>query len=101
MQQQALECSASANTNKERPDQVPVAPYSHHAAKPQPATDRKRRGQPHHAADDPDTQLIGLNLPQEHSSGLNDVFVNPPALTPALALLKMTVRANQEGRTIA
>jgi hypothetical protein len=76
---------------------VPVAPYSHHAAKPQPAADRKRRGQPHHAADDPDTQLVGLNLPQEHPSGLNDVFVNPQALPPALSRCqRQTVRSSKE-----
>ncbi len=65
---------------------MPVAPHSHHAAKPQPAANRKRRCQPHHAADDANAQFIGLNLPQEHPSGLNDVFVNPPALPPTLAL---------------
>ena len=84
--QQALECSTSTHTNKEGADQVSVALYSHHAAKPQPTTNRDRRCQPHHAANDANAQLIGLNLPKEHPSGLNDVFVNPQALPPALAL---------------
>src|SRR3712207_6564067 len=87
VEQQALGCSTSAHTKKERPDQMPVAPHLHHAAKPQPATNRKRQCQPHHAADDANAaQLIGLTLPQEPSPGLNDLFVNPPALPPALAL---------------
>ena len=78
--QQALKCSTSTHTSKERPDQVSVALYSHHAAEPQPATNRDRRGQPHHATDDPYPQLIGLNLRQRHSSGLDDVLVKAPAL---------------------
>ena len=92
----SLECSTSAHTKKEPPYQVPVAPHLHHAAEPQPATNRKRRCQPHHhAADDANAQLIGLNLPQEHPSGPNGVFVNPPASPPAHHLPAMTVRSSR------
>jgi hypothetical protein len=45
-------------------------------------------------------QLIRLKLPQEeHSSGLNDVFVNPPALPPALSRCQReTIRSSKERR---
>ena len=39
-----------------------------------------------HRRDDADTQLIGLNVGQEHSTGLDEMFVDALTLPPALAL---------------
>ena len=41
---------------------------------------------PHYAADDPHPQLVGLDLRQGHPSGLDDVFVEAPALPSAFVL---------------
>src|SRR3712207_9517964 len=62
-EQKALKrCSAGAYPLKELANQGAVALYLHHPAKPKPATNRKRRGQPQHTADDTNTQLVGLHL---------------------------------------
>ena len=57
------------------PNQAAVAPYLYHPTEPQSASNRKRRGQPHHAADDTNTQLVGLNLGQKHPSSLHEMLV--------------------------
>src|SRR5215207_5899051 len=58
--QQALERPTSTYAFEEPPDQGTVAPQLHYSAQPKAATNRDRRGQPHYAADDADTQLISL-----------------------------------------
>jgi nitrous oxide reductase accessory protein NosL len=84
--QKAPKRPTSAHPLKERPNQAAVAAHLHHAAQPQPATNRKCRGQPQDAADHADTQFVGLNMRQEHPSGLDEVFVDPLALPPTFAL---------------
>src|SRR5215218_4993030 len=81
--QKGLESATGAHTFEQRANQPAVAPYLHYAAEPQPATNRKRRGQPHDPTDDPHPQLVGLDLRQEHPSGLHDVLVEASALPAA------------------
>src|SRR5215204_166677 len=81
--QEGLESATGAHTFEQLADQGAVAPYLHYAAEPQPATNRKRRGQPHDPTDDPHPQLVGLDLRQEHPSGLHDVLVEASALPAA------------------
>src|SRR5215211_8161804 len=81
--QKGLESATGAHTFEQRANQPAVAPYLHYAAEPQPASNRKRRGQPHHPTDDPHPQLIGLDLRQEHPSSLHDVLVEALALPAA------------------
>ena len=66
-----------------------MAPCLHYSTQPKAARNRKRRGQPQNAADDADTQLVGLHLRQEYPSGLNEVFMDPLAVPSALTLPAM------------
>ena len=81
--QKGLESATGAHAFEQRANQSAVAPYPQYAAEPQPASNRKRRGQPHHPTDDPHQQLIGLDLRQEHPSSLHDVLVEASALMSA------------------
>ena len=94
--QQALECPTSANTNKERRIKCRSRLFAPHR-QAKAATDRNAEATTP-PTDDPDTQLIGLNLPQEHSSGLNEVFVNPPALRPLSRCQRRRYARPKEGR---
>src|SRR5215212_1477280 len=81
--QKGLESATGAHAFEQRANQGAVAPYLQYAVEPQPASNRKRRGQPHDPTDDPHPQLIGLDLRQEHPSSLHDVLVEASALPAA------------------
>jgi hypothetical protein len=69
----------------EHTDQSAIPAQAHHPFQPQPTFDRQGSGQPHNPTDHLHAQLVGLNLPQLHAPGFNDLLVYPPAVHPGLS----------------